>query len=136
MYGLKGDVPDDPEFVIPLGVAESSEQAATSRFSPPASRYTPRPTLPRNSRRRASTARSSTCAPLAPLDTQTILASVAKTRHAVVVHESWNFCGIGAEVAALLADEGLGFLDGPVKRVGAKHVPIPFSPPLENYVLP
>jgi pyruvate dehydrogenase E1 component beta subunit len=61
---------------------------------------------------------------------------VAKTRHAVVVTESWSFCGIGSEVAALLADEGLVYLDGPVKRVGARHVPIPFSPPLENYVLP
>ena len=43
---------------------------------------------------------------------------------------------MGAEVAAVLADEGLSHLDGPVKRVGARHVPIPFSPPLENYVLP
>jgi pyruvate/2-oxoglutarate/acetoin dehydrogenase E1 component len=73
---------------------------------------------------------------LVPLDTKTILESVARTRHAVVVTESWSFCGIGAEVAALLADEGHAHLDGPVKRVGARHVPIPFSPPLENYVLP
>jgi pyruvate dehydrogenase E1 component beta subunit len=73
---------------------------------------------------------------LVPLDTATILESVARTRHAVVVTESWSFCGIGAEVAALLADEGHDHLQGPVKRVGARHVPIPFSPPLENYVLP
>jgi pyruvate/2-oxoglutarate/acetoin dehydrogenase E1 component len=54
----------------------------------------------------------------------------------VIVQEAWNFCGFAAEVAAVLADEGAGTLEGPVKRVGARHVPIPFSPPLERYVLP
>jgi pyruvate dehydrogenase E1 component beta subunit len=73
---------------------------------------------------------------LEPLDEDTILASVEKTGHAVIVHETWVTGGYGAEIAAVIADKGINYLDGPVKRVGAKHVPIPFSPPLEDYVLP
>jgi pyruvate/2-oxoglutarate/acetoin dehydrogenase E1 component len=70
------------------------------------------------------------------LDEDTILNSVKKTHHAIVVHETWMTGGYGAEIAAIIADKAINYLDGPVKRVGAKHVPIPFSPVLENYVLP
>ena len=73
---------------------------------------------------------------LDPLDMELILASVQKTRHVVIVHETRKTCGWGGEVAARLADEALGYLDGPIKRVGAKHTPIPFSPVLESFVLP
>jgi len=73
---------------------------------------------------------------LSPLDEETILDSVAKTHHLVVVHEAWVTGGYGGEIAAIVADKGFSSLHGPVKRVGAKQVPIPFSPPLENYVLP
>jgi acetoin:2,6-dichlorophenolindophenol oxidoreductase subunit beta len=65
-----------------------------------------------------------------------ILESVARTHHLVVCHETWVNCGYGAEIASLVADQGFQHLAGPVKRVGAKHVPIPFSPALENFVLP
>ncbi len=73
---------------------------------------------------------------LDPLDEETILSSVAKTNQAVIVHEAWTKGGYGAEIAAVIADKGINDLDGPVKRVGAKHTPIPFSPTLENFVLP
>ncbi|MBW6395175.1 MAG: alpha-ketoacid dehydrogenase subunit beta [Thermus sp.] len=73
---------------------------------------------------------------LYPLDWDTLLASVERTGRAVVAHEGWRFLGPGAEIAATLEERLWGKLKAPVARVGAAHVPIPFSPPLERRVLP
>jgi len=73
---------------------------------------------------------------LSPMDMTTILASVQKTSRAVVVHEAVRACGIGAEIAATIADEAFDFLDAPVKRVGAPFTPVPFAPALEKEYLP
>ena len=73
---------------------------------------------------------------LVPLDFETVLESVARTRRAVVAHESWRFGGFGAELAAQLHSELFGELEAPVARVGAASAPIPFSPPLEAAVVP
>ncbi len=71
-----------------------------------------------------------------PLDTEAILASVAKTTRAVVLYESHRFLGIGAEVAAVIAEEAFESLDAPVVRLAPPNVPVPFSPPLEDEYLP
>ena len=73
---------------------------------------------------------------LKPLDMQTIAASVKKTHRAVIVHEACLTGGFGAELAARIQEDLFDYLKAPVKRVGAKDVPIPFSPALEDYVLP
>jgi pyruvate/2-oxoglutarate/acetoin dehydrogenase E1 component len=73
---------------------------------------------------------------LVPLDREAILRSVRKTSKVVVLHEATRSCGVGAEVAALIAEEAFEDLDGPVARVTAPDTPIPFSPPLERAVLP
>jgi 2-oxoisovalerate dehydrogenase E1 component beta subunit len=73
---------------------------------------------------------------LVPLDEDAILASVRKTSKVVIVEEANQTCSAGAEVAALIAEKGWEDLDGPVVRVSAPDVPIPFSPPLEQAVLP
>jgi len=73
---------------------------------------------------------------LCPLDREAILASVRKTSKVVVLHEATRSCGVGAEVCSLIAEEAFEDLDGPVVRVTAPDVPIPFSPPLERAVLP
>jgi 2-oxoisovalerate dehydrogenase E1 component beta subunit len=73
---------------------------------------------------------------LCPLDREGILRSVRKTSKVVVLHEATRSCGVGAEVCALVAEEAFEDLDGPVVRVTAPDVPIPFSPPLERAVLP
>jgi pyruvate dehydrogenase E1 component beta subunit len=73
---------------------------------------------------------------LVPLDLDTILASVSKTRRAVVCHEAWRAGGYGAEVAARIAEELFEELEAPVARVGARTAHIPFSPPLERAVVP
>jgi len=136
MYGLKGEVSDDPEYTLPLGSANVVREGTDVTIVATGRQVHTATEAAQQLEQDGVSAEVVDLRTLAPLDTKTILDSVAKTRHAVVVTESWSFCGVGAEVAAVLADEGLAHLDGPVKRVGAKHVPIPFSPPLENYVLP
>jgi acetoin:2,6-dichlorophenolindophenol oxidoreductase subunit beta len=73
---------------------------------------------------------------ISPLDVETVLASVAKTTRAVVVQEAWRQFSVGSEVSALIAENLFGTLSAAVERVGAKHAPVPFSPPLEEQILP
>jgi 2-oxoisovalerate dehydrogenase E1 component len=73
---------------------------------------------------------------IAPLDIETIFSSVKKTGKAIVIHEDTLTAGFGAEITALIIDNCFEFLDGPVKRMGAEDVPIPFHPVLENAVMP
>jgi 2-oxoisovalerate dehydrogenase E1 component beta subunit len=73
---------------------------------------------------------------LVPLDEEAILASVRECAKVVVVDEANELCAAGAQVAALIAERGFEDLDGPIVRVATPSVPIPFSPPLEQAVLP
>lgn len=72
---------------------------------------------------------------LRPLDIDTVLASVRKTGRLVIAHEAHAFCGMGAEVAAQVVEKAWGALKAPPKRVGSKPVPLPYSEPLESFVL-
>ncbi len=73
---------------------------------------------------------------LVPLDVDSIVTSVKKTSRAVVLHEDARRFGYGAEIAAVIQEECFWYLDRPVARIGALDVPIPFSAPLEDAVLP
>jgi pyruvate/2-oxoglutarate/acetoin dehydrogenase E1 component len=73
---------------------------------------------------------------LLPLDEGLILNSVKKTGRVIIVHEAPTRGGFGAEISALLADRGIDFLDGPVKRVGGHFCPIPSTSAMEQYYLP
>jgi pyruvate dehydrogenase E1 component beta subunit len=73
---------------------------------------------------------------LVPLDTETVFESVRKTGRLVIVEESNDRGGWGAQVAADVAGSIMGYLDAPIRRVAAPDVPIPFAPKLENAVVP
>jgi pyruvate dehydrogenase E1 component beta subunit len=73
---------------------------------------------------------------ISPLDAETFLNSVAKTRRAVVVHEAVKNFGVGAEVAARIQEELFGQLKAPVRRVASVFCPVPFSKPLEAAFVP
>ena len=73
---------------------------------------------------------------LRPLDLDTILASVRKTNRCVVVEEGWPHGGVGANLAALIAEHAFDDLDAPVARVSGADVPMPYSKPLEDIAFP
>jgi 2-oxoisovalerate dehydrogenase E1 component beta subunit len=71
-----------------------------------------------------------------PFDEEAVLRSIEKTSRALVLYESYRFLGIGAEVAAMIAERAFEHLDAPVVRLAPPNVPVPFSPPLEDAFLP
>jgi pyruvate/2-oxoglutarate/acetoin dehydrogenase E1 component len=73
---------------------------------------------------------------LAPLDRDAVLAAARRTGKVLVAHEATQSCGVGAEVASVIAQEAFEDLDAPVRRLTTPDVPIPFSPSLEQAVLP
>ena len=73
---------------------------------------------------------------LAPLDLETVLRSVRKTNRVVIAHEACRRGGFGGELAAQIQEEAFDVLDAPILRVGALDVPIPYSKPMEEYVIP
>ena len=134
LYSMKGEVPEK-EYLLPFGKADIKREGkdvtvvaysfALQQVMKVAAKLAEKVSVeivdPRS---------------LNPLDIDTILTSVKKTRHALIVHEAWKTGGFGAEIAARIADEGFHFLDAPVKRLGAKDFPIPFARGLENFILP
>ena len=71
-----------------------------------------------------------------PLDEKTLIESATKTSRVIVVDEGYERYGVTAEIAAVIAAGAFFHLEAPVKRMGAMHVPIPFSPPLEDATVP
>jgi pyruvate/2-oxoglutarate/acetoin dehydrogenase E1 component len=71
-----------------------------------------------------------------PIDEETVLESVRKTSRAILLHEDTLTGGIGAELAARIAERAFEYLDAPVVRIAAPDTPVPFSPPLEEAFLP
>ncbi|MBM4460523.1 MAG: alpha-ketoacid dehydrogenase subunit beta [Chloroflexi bacterium] len=136
LYATKGDVPDDLDFSVPFG------QAAVRREGTDVTVIAVGGMLPKALEAAETLAGEGISVEvvdprtLVPLDKETLIASVRKTSRAVIAHEAHKRLGPGAEIAALLAEEAIGYLDGPIVRVAAKNVPLPYSPELENYVLP
>jgi pyruvate/2-oxoglutarate/acetoin dehydrogenase E1 component len=73
---------------------------------------------------------------LVPLDTQTLLGSVARTGRLVTVEENPRLCGWGAEIASIVAEEAVWDLDGPIIRVTTPHIPLPAAAELEDLAFP
>jgi len=73
---------------------------------------------------------------LKPLDTETLLESVAKTGRVVIVEEGWKFSGLGAQIAETIYSKGFDSLDGPIVRVAGEEVPMPYARPLEDLAIP
>ena len=73
---------------------------------------------------------------IVPLDKETILNSVRKTHRLIIVEEDYKSYGIGAEIAAIIAEEAIYDIEAPVKRLAIPDVPIPYSRPLEQFILP
>jgi pyruvate/2-oxoglutarate/acetoin dehydrogenase E1 component len=135
LYAVEGDVPKE-DYTVPFG------QAAVRREGRDASLIAIGGMLPRTMEAADRLAEGGISVEvvdprtLVPLDTTTLVESVKKTGRAIIVHEAHRRAGPGAEIAAILAEEAIGYLDGPILRVATKNVPFPYSPELEKFILP
>lgn len=132
---MKGEVPEE-EYTIPFGVADIKKEGKDVTLI--AISYLVHVALHVAEKLEKEGISVEVVDPrsLYPLDKHTILESVKKTGRVVIAHEAYVTGGIGGELAAIIADEAFGYLDAPIKRVGAKWAPIPFPSVLEDYLLP
>lgn len=135
LYGMKGPVPEE-EYTIPLGKAEVVREGSDVTI------VTYSYMLQFCLEAAKELANDSVSVEIVdlrtvdPLDEETFLNSIKKTHRLVVVQETWRECSISSEIAAIAAEKVLYHLDAPVIRVTAEDVPMPFSPVLEQRVLP
>lgn len=73
---------------------------------------------------------------IVPLDLETVIESVKKTKRLIIAHEAYRHSGIGAEIAASVMDAAFDYLDAPIQRVGSKHAPYAVAPVLQEYIIP
>jgi pyruvate dehydrogenase E1 component beta subunit len=136
VYGESFAVPDDPEFVVPIGkarVARAGEHVTIAAFS----RMVKLALQAAEELEKAGiSAEIIDLRTLRPFDAATVAASVKKTNRIVTVEEGWPFAGIGAEIAALIMEECFDWLDAPVRRVSGKDVPLPYAANLEHLAVP
>ncbi len=136
LYVMKGEVPDDPDFIIPFGKAKIVREGCDATVI--ATHTYVHKALEIAEKLAAEGISVEVIDPrtLVPLDTETIINSVKKTGRAVIVHEAHKTAGIGAEIAAQIMENAFEYLDAPVIRLGAKQCPLPFNLGLENAVVP
>jgi pyruvate dehydrogenase E1 component beta subunit len=136
MYGMKGEVPEDENFTIPLGVAEVKREGTDATI---VARSLMVPAALRAAEELEKIGVSCEVIDprtIRPLDIDTIVASVKKTNRVVVAEESHPFCGVGAEISAEINERAFDYLDAPVKRVSGADVPMPYAKNLEQLAIP
>ncbi len=135
LYDKKGEVPEN-EYTVPLGVADIKRKGKDVTIV--ATGYMVQVVLSAAERLSKEKIEVEIIDPrtLAPLDKDTIINSVKKTRRLIVVSEEHKNCAVTSEVSATISEEAFEFLDAPVKRINTLDVPIPFNPILESFVLP
>lgn len=135
LYSIKGPVPEE-EYTVPLGVADVKRKGEDVTIV--ATLYMVNKSLAAAEELSKEGISVEVVDPrtLVPLDKQAIINSVKKTGRIVIVTEDCKTGGVSAEIAAVVAEEAIDYLDAPVKRVAEPDTPIPFSPPLERFVIP
>jgi pyruvate dehydrogenase E1 component beta subunit len=136
MYGMKDEVPEDPDFTIPLGVADVKREGtdvtivARSLMVPTALKAA------EELEKEGISCEVIDPRTIRPLDIETIVTSVRKTNRAVIAEESHPFASVGAEISAEIMEQAFDFLDAPVKRVSGADVPMPYAKNLEQLAVP
>ncbi len=135
MYKLKGSVPAE-DYTIPLGVADVKREGEDITLVATSSMVQVALGAAELLAHAGISAEVIDPRTLWPLDEKTIVDSAKKTSRAIVLDEGYERYGVTAEIASVIATGAFYDLDAPVKRMGAMHVPIPFSPPLEDVTVP
>ncbi|MGH9686629.1 MAG: alpha-ketoacid dehydrogenase subunit beta [Candidatus Acidiferrales bacterium] len=135
MYKLKGTVPAE-DYTIPLGVADVKKPGEDITLVATSSMVQVALAAAKMLEETGISAEVVDPRTMWPLDEETLIESVKKTSRAIVIDEGYARYGVTAELASVIAEGAFHYLDQPVKRMGAMHVPIPFSPPLEDVTVP
>jgi pyruvate dehydrogenase E1 component beta subunit len=135
MYKLKGAVPSE-EYTIPLGVADVKRAGEDITLIATSSMVQVALGAAALLEEAGISAEVVDPRTMWPLDEKTLVDSVKKTSRAIILDEGYERYGVTAELASVVATGAFYHLDAPVKRMGAMHIPIPFSPPLEDVTVP
>jgi pyruvate dehydrogenase E1 component beta subunit len=135
LYPVEGEVPQE-EYTVPFGKADVKREGADATVF--ATMYMVHMALRASEllEREGISVEVVDPRTLTPLDRQAIMRSVRKTGRVIIVCEDCKTAGVGAEIAASIAEEAVDYLDAPIKRLAEPDTPIPFSPPLEQSVIP
>ena len=136
MYSDRGEVPEDTEFVLPIGKSDVKRRGNDVTIIT----YSKMVSVSLKAAQQLA-AEGIECEIidlrwLRPLDLEPVFESFKRTNRAVVVEEGWKTYGLGAEIASRIYEECFDYLDAPVARVSQKEVPLPYSGALEKYALP
>jgi pyruvate dehydrogenase E1 component beta subunit len=132
---VKGPVPDE-DYVIPLGVADIKREGRDISLVATSSMVQVALGAAAMLEEIGISAEVVDPRTTWPLDEKTLIESVRKTSRCIIVDEGYYRYGITGEIASVIAEGAFYDLDGPVRRLGARHVPVPFSPPLEDATVP
>jgi len=136
MYGNKGEVPDDPDFTIPLGVADIKREGKDATIIGRSMTVPLALKAAEQLQEQGVSCEVIDPRTIRPLDLKTIIESVKKTNRVVIVEESHPFCGVAGEISAEIMEHAFDYLDAPVTRVSGKDVPMPYAANLEKLALP
>ncbi|HUV08279.1 MAG TPA: alpha-ketoacid dehydrogenase subunit beta [Spirochaetia bacterium] len=135
LYRTKGAVPEE-EYTIPFGQADVKREGSDLTLVAIGGMVLPALSAAEKLAGEGIEAQVLDPRTLSPLDRESIIQAVKATGRAVIVEEGCKTGGVGGEIAAIMAEEILDFLDAPIQRVAALDTPIPFHPALEKYVMP
>jgi pyruvate dehydrogenase E1 component beta subunit len=136
LYNLKGEVPEDDDFVIPLGVADLKREGSDVSIITHGKMIHVALQAAAQLEKDGVDAEVLDLRTLRPLDVDAILATVAKTNRVVLLEEGWPYGGVTATVAAIIQEEAFDHLDAPVLRVTQADVPMPYAKLLERTAKP
>tara|TARA_R110000868_G_scaffold10313_1_gene50553 strand:- start:24068 stop:25468 length:1401 start_codon:yes stop_codon:yes gene_type:complete len=136
LYGQSFEVPDDPDWTVPIGKAKVVREGSDVTITAFSIMVGHALAAAEELAKQGIEAEVIDLRTLRPLDTETIVTSVKKTNRIVSVEEGWPVAGMGSEIAAIMMEEAFDWLDAPLKRVCAVDVPLPYAANLEKLALP
>ena len=136
MYGQSFEVPDDPDYIIPIGRAKIERAGSDVTITAFSKMVGTALQAAEQLAAQGISAEVINLRTIRPLDIETIINSVKKTNRLISVEEGWHFSGIGSEMAAIMMEQCFDYLDAPVMRVHGADVPMPYAANLEKLALP
>jgi len=136
LYNVKGEVPDDDDFVIPLGVADLKREGSDVSIITHGKMIHVALQAASKLEKDGVQADVLDLRSIRPLDMDAILATVAKTNRVVYLEEGWPYAGTGAQIVSMIQEEAFDHLDAPILRVTQADIPMPYAKNLENLAKP